>query len=157
MNSMLKAIALGALLVTPGIAGAVTNCQRNALRGDWRMLSVNPFGATSACDLSINRRGNISGNCYSVEFNDGTPTQYFQPASGRFRLASNCTFSGSLTVGSNPEPITVEVYGRAWASGDTNPMFLTGSGSFNLQGYDLVLGMDMHRMVNGAAPVPTAP
>lgn len=157
MKRLLKTFALIGLVTAPAAASAEANCSRSGLAGDWRMISINPNGSTSACDLSFDSRGQMTGNCYSVEFVDQVPTQHYEPAIGSLRMNDSCGITGSITIGSQPTALTVDLTGRAWASRNTRPFFASATGMVTLQGFPIVLGMEMHRRVWNSDPVPVAP
>lgn len=157
MKNLLKTVAIVGSFFAPVAAVADTTCNRSGLTGDWRLVSINPFGSTSACDLSFNNRGNFTGNCYSVEFDNNVPTQFFEPATGSITLTNSCAIIGSVTIGTEPEALTVDLTGRVWSSRGRSPMLATATGMVTMQGIPIVIGMDMHRRVWHSAPVPVAP
>jgi len=156
MRSFFKFGVLAAAMIAPGLSAAATDCRQAALQGDWRVMALTETGHTLSCDLAVARRGGVSGNCYViVDLDNPPPRPTAVSADGTLSLDSSCALTGALQMGAEGRVLTLILEGRAWASGDPQPMFAMTTGRYEAGDIPVFLRVNMQRMVSGMPPVPT--
>lgn len=123
-------LSLLLLISTAAVASADTTCTARSIAGDWLINYTVPIaeytnssGAfvppalyTNFCDVTINRRGRIAGDCY----NAGTDLTW--TFAGRAAVDRQCVLRITYNAGSSD----IEAVVRVGSTVGTTPSFFTG-------------------------------
>ena len=123
-------LSLALLISTATVASADTTCTARSIAGDWLINYTLPIAEyvdssggfvppalyMNFCDVTINRRGRVAGECY----NSGTDRTW--TFAGRATVDRQCVLRIAYTSGSSD----IEAVARVGSTVGTTPSFFTG-------------------------------
>ena len=134
---MKKALTLltVSMVLAASATHAATDCRTSKMQGNWTAIvlgnfpddtsgAMPPEGSTTVCNLSINRRGNVSGTCLSSSTQDLLSRHSPQTMVGTVSLGrQSCQATMNLTIDGE---VSLTVEGRANSAIDAAPDSVIG-------------------------------